>query len=189
MFDVDFNCIMTKFLDMNDMEGKKVPPAAAKLKSVDHLFTKFDLKWDSVTAVGVDNTNSNIGQRNYITSKAKEKTNDIVTAGCQCHIVHNTASKAATIFMSVYGFDFEDHCIHIFVWFDKSMKRKSFLKDYFEFCDPEHADVIKYDSTRWLLLERCVNGELSKYAGLKSYFLLEEENRSDKECKLLDSLI
>ena len=55
------------------MEGKELPTAAVKLKSVDHLFTKFDLKWDSVTAVGIDNINSKIGHGYSITSRAKEK--------------------------------------------------------------------------------------------------------------------
>ena len=58
---------------MNDMEGKELPTAAVKLKSVDHLFTKFDLKWDSVTAVGIDNINSKIGHGYSVTSRAKEK--------------------------------------------------------------------------------------------------------------------
>ena len=54
----------------------------------------YDLKRDSVTSIGFDNTYSNIGQRKFIASRGKE-----------CHILHNAASNAATV-----GFDFEDHC-------------------------------------------------------------------------------
>ena len=64
---------MTKFLDMNIMEGKDVSKAAAMFKSIEDFYTKFDLKWNSVTLIGVDNTNSNIGQRNSIARRAKEK--------------------------------------------------------------------------------------------------------------------
>ena len=37
-FDINFNRVMTKFLDMNVMEGKDVSTAAAMFKSVDYLF-------------------------------------------------------------------------------------------------------------------------------------------------------
>ena len=37
----------------------------------------------------------------------------------------------------------------------------------------EYADAIKLVSTRWLCLEMCVNRELKKFKGLKSYFLSE----------------
>ena len=39
---------------------------------------------------------------------AYKKKTCIVIAGCPCHILHNAASKAATAFISVCGFDFED---------------------------------------------------------------------------------
>ena len=66
-----------------------------------------------------------------------------------------------------------DHCVDLFYWFDKSSKKKSILKEYYEFCNSECEEFIKYASIRWLYLERCVNRELKKYAGLKSYFLSE----------------
>ena len=76
--DVNFNRVMSKFPDINIKEGKDVSTAAAMFKSVENLFTKIDLKWDSVTAIGVGITNSNIRQRNSITSGAKKKNKDIV---------------------------------------------------------------------------------------------------------------
>ena len=60
-FDININRVMTKFLDMNVMEGKDVSTAAAMFKSVDDLFSKFDLHWNYITSIGVDNTNSNMG--------------------------------------------------------------------------------------------------------------------------------
>ena len=127
-FDINFNRVMTKFLDMNVMEGKDVSTAAAMFKSVDYLFWKFDLHWEYVTNIGVDNTNSNKGQHNSIASWAKEKNKEIITAGCPCHVLHNAAGKAAEEFTKVSEFDFEDHCVNLFFWFDKSTKRKSTLK-------------------------------------------------------------
>ena len=72
VFDINFNHVMTKFLDMNVMEGKHVSTAAAMFKSVDDIFSKFDLPWEYVTSIGVDSTNSNIGRHNSIASRAKE---------------------------------------------------------------------------------------------------------------------
>ena len=115
VFDVNSNSIMTKFLDMNIMEGEDVSTAAAMFKNIEDLFTKFDLMWDSVTAIGIDNTNSSIGQRNSIASRAMEKNKDIVITECPCHILHNAASKAgAAAFRTVCGLDFEDHCVDLF---------------------------------------------------------------------------
>ena len=76
----------------------------------------------------MDNTNSNKVQHNSIASWAKEKNKEIITAGCPCHVLHNAAGKAAEEFTKVSEFDFEDHCVNLFFWFDKSTKRKSTLK-------------------------------------------------------------
>ncbi len=91
-------------------------------------------------------------------------------------MLHNAASKAASAFGRVTGFDIEDHCVDLYYWFDKSTKRKGALKEYFEFCNTEYEGVIKYISVRWLCLERCLDRELKKYVALKSYFCSENEN-------------
>ena len=44
--------------------------------------------------------------------------------GCPCHIIHNTANKAAKRFSEVSRFDVEDFLVDLFHWFDKSSKRK-----------------------------------------------------------------
>ena len=88
VFNINFNRVMTKFLDMNELEGKDVSTAAAMFKSMNDLFSKFDLHWDYVTSIGVDNTNSNIGQHNSIASRAKEKNKETIIAGCPCHMLH-----------------------------------------------------------------------------------------------------
>ena len=41
VFDVTFNRIMTKFLDMNIMERKDVSKAAAMFKNIEDIFTNF----------------------------------------------------------------------------------------------------------------------------------------------------
>jgi len=44
--------------------------------------------------------------------------------GYPCHMVYNTAIKAAGAFQSVTKFDVEDMMLDLFYWFDKSTKRK-----------------------------------------------------------------
>ena len=135
VFDINFNCVMAKFFDMYAMEGKDVSTATAMFKSVDDLFSKFDLHWKCVTSIGVDNANSNIGRHNSIASWAKEKSKKIIIVGCPCHVLHNAAGKAAEEITKASVFDFEDHCIDLFFWFDKSTKTKNTLKEHYEFCD------------------------------------------------------
>ena len=74
VFNININRVVTKFLDMNVMEGKDMSTAAAMFKSMDDLFSKFDLHQNYVTSIGVDNTNSNMGWHNLIVSWAKKKT-------------------------------------------------------------------------------------------------------------------
>ena len=75
------------------------------------------------------------------------------------------------MFSKVTNFDIEDYAVDLFHWFDKSSKRKSPLKEHFEFCNTDYSEIIEFISTRWLCLETCVNRELTKYEGLKSNFL------------------
>ena len=71
-----------------------------------------------------------------------------------------------------------DHNVDVYYWFDESSKYKCTIKEYYDFCDLEYADLIKFISTRRLCLELCVNREIKKYSGLKSYF--QSENFEDK---------
>ena len=108
--------------------------------------------------------------------------------GCVCHILHNATCKAGSLFSNITSFDIKDHCVDCYHWFDKSSKRKNILSEYFEFCDMEYSEVIKFVSTRWLSLELCVDRELKKYEGLKSYFL-SEETREKRFRRLHEALI
>ena len=77
------------------------------------------------------------------------------------------------------------------IGFEKSSKRKSILKEYYQFCDIEYEEVIKFISTRWLCLELCINREVKKYEGLKSYFLSEDfpDARFKRLCRSYDNPI
>ena len=173
IYDVNFGRIMTKFLDMNLLEGREASTADVMFESVNNLLDVNSIQWDHCMAIGLDNTNVNIGDHNSIKSRAREKNKNVIIADCPCHKLHNASGKAGTVFSEVTDFDVEDHCVDVFYWFDKSSKQKNILKEYYEFCDTEFQEVIKFISTRSLCLELCINRELKKYEGLKSYFLSE----------------
>ena len=130
--------------------------------------------WDNYVALGVDNTNANIGAHNSIKSRAQAKNDCVIVVGCPCHILHNASQKAGGEFANIVEFDIEDHCVDLSYWFRNSSKRKSILKEFNEFCDEESANVIEHASTRWLSLEKCVIREIEKFEGIKSYFLSEK---------------
>ena len=76
IYDVNFGRVLTKFLDMNLLEGREASTADAMFQSVDELLDRNSIDWDHCVAIGLDNTNVNIGDHNSIKSRAKEKNED-----------------------------------------------------------------------------------------------------------------
>ena len=135
--------------------------------------------------IGLDNANANIGETNSIKSRAREKNDYIITAGCPCYIFHNASNKASNTFNNITGFDISNHCVDLHYWFDKSSKCKCALKEYYDFCDLEYVHIIKFISPLWLWLELCVNRELKKYSGLECYY--QVGNFADRRFKCLQT--
>lgn len=50
------------------------------------------------------------------------------------------------------------------------------------FCGEEYDGIIKNVETRRLCLEKCVNREILKFDGLKSYFLSEKFSEARAKC-------
>ena len=71
-------------------------------------------------------------------------------SGCVCHILHNATCKAGNLYSKITSFDVEGHCVGLYHLFDKSNKRKNVSLEYFEFCDMEYSEVVRFMSTRWL---------------------------------------
>ena len=96
---------MTKFFDMNLIDGTDASTAETMFLSVDNQLNNHDISWDYCLAIGLDNTNANIGDHNSIKPRAKEKKGSIVIVGCPCHILHNAWCKAGEMFSQVTNFD------------------------------------------------------------------------------------
>ena len=82
---------MTKFFNMNTLEGQSASTAEAMFDSVDQQFEKHTISWDYFLMIGVDNTNAIIGEHNSIKSHALEKNKNRIISGCVCHILHNAS--------------------------------------------------------------------------------------------------
>ena len=111
IFDMNFGRVMTKFYDINYMKGRDASPAQALFQSADDILAKNGVQWNNCTSLGLDNTNTNIGNRNSIKTKALDKNPTIKISGCPCHVLYNAAMKASAAFAKIIKFDIEDRLL------------------------------------------------------------------------------
>ena len=78
--------------------------------------------WDYCAALGLGNTNVNIGVFNSIKIRARVKNENLIVKRCPCHMLHNLAEKAGLDFTDVSNFNVSDHCLDLYHWFHKSSK-------------------------------------------------------------------
>ena len=52
--------------------------------------------WQNCVAIGVDNTNVNIGKKNSIKTRVNDVNDAVYIQGCPCHVIHNTAKAGAS---------------------------------------------------------------------------------------------
>ena len=64
---------MSRFFDMNLIEGRDAGTADFMFASIDEKPVEDDLSWDVVCALGLDNTDANIGEHNSIKSRDIDK--------------------------------------------------------------------------------------------------------------------
>ena len=108
------------FFNLNMLEGRTTSSAEQMFNSVGTKSAENDIFWRMMSAIGVGNTNKNIGTYNSIKTRALAKNKEIVIAGCPCHILHDAVGKVADLFGEISGFDVENHFLDVFYWFDKS---------------------------------------------------------------------
>ena len=95
--------IFDKSVQVNflDMCMASLCTAEGLFSAVEEVFAKNSLSWGNCVGLGVDNTSVNVGIRNAIKSRVLQKNPATYVMGCPCHIVHNTAGKAANAFEKV----------------------------------------------------------------------------------------
>ena len=68
---------------------------------MDTVLEHCNISWDNCVGVSVDNTSVNLGKRNSIFTRVKEKNPAVYFMGCPCHILHNVCMKASEEFSKV----------------------------------------------------------------------------------------
>lgn len=63
--------------------------------SIMEVLSKFDIPLKNCVALGVDNTNANVGAHNSLKTLLTRENPSIYTSGCVCHMIHNAASHGA----------------------------------------------------------------------------------------------
>lgn len=93
IFDKSHQGVSTQFLDMCMSSSSTAEGIFAKMEN--------SLSKHNCVSIGVDNTSVNMGSRNSIKTRIVQKNPAVYVMGCPCHILHNTAGKAASAFENV----------------------------------------------------------------------------------------
>ena len=176
IFDINTSTVGTKFWHMclvSDSSAKGIFEQASK------AFELYSIPWENAVGLSLDNASVNMGKHNGLYTHFKAQNDAIYTAGCPCHMIHNTAGHAEKVFAQTTGFVVSDVLVDVYYYFEKSTKRQASLKDFCSFCDQDYRKVLKYGATRWLSKEACIQRVLQQYASLKSYFASQNASRSD----------
>ena len=118
IYDVNFNRIMTNLFDIDTLEGLASSTAEVMFDGVNIKLSENGISWNNFTAIGLDNTNANIGESNSIKSRAKSKNEGIIIVGCPCQVCHNTSGTASLQLSDVYDLDVSDYCTDFFYCFE-----------------------------------------------------------------------
>ena len=94
LYDVQFNRIMTHFFDMNLLKGRDSSTAEVMFNSIDSQLSKHEISWDNCVALGVGNTNANIGAHNSIKSRTQAKNDCVIVVRCPCWFRNSSKGKS-----------------------------------------------------------------------------------------------
>ncbi len=170
-----------KFYDMCVTRGEHCSKAATLFDAIEEKLLKEGVSLENCISIGLDNTNSNVGEHNSVKSRVLENNPNCFIAGCSCHLAHLAAGKGVAAYASVSGFDIEDHQVDLYYYFKKSTHRKGILQEYLDFTDLQWENIVRYVQTRWLSLETCCDKELRKFPALQSMFnsRTKDSNKED----------
>ena len=121
LFDDNKGKVSVQLLDMG---ACKEGTAEALFNNINSILRENRVDWENCVVAGLGNTAVNVGKKNSIMTRVLAKNKNVFINACLCHIIHNTANRAAELFSKVPRFDVEDFLVDLFHWFNKSSKRK-----------------------------------------------------------------
>ncbi|GFR86306.1 connexin 27.5 [Elysia marginata] len=128
--------------------------------------TENEIPWSNCIAIGCDNAAVMTGARKGVYAFVKEKNPKIFLAGCNLHLAHLAAEKAA----AVLPVSPAELLVDIFYYFSKSSLRQSNFIKFQELCSVDQKAMLKHVPTRWLSIERCLARLLENWQPLKEFF-------------------
>lgn len=183
--------ICIKILKFYNLESETSKHIA---QSLENGLVTSKLSLQNVTAYAADNAPVNYGKNQSVFTELLKLNNKIVPLGCPCHILHNTAKKAA----AVLRFDVESIIIMCFNEFSSSTKNSVELKgkksnvnyvgrlliimmfffiELMSWAEEEWSELIRHVPTRWLSLVPAVDRLLKHFKSVKCYFLSKKNPR------------
>ena len=119
-----------KFFSMCSTSGRTVQNQKPYLTLFDNLNNALrnnGLDWEDVVSVGLDNTNTNMGEHYSLKSRIHTENPETFVAGCNRHLAHIAACKGGQSYYSATGFDCEEYQINLFFFFNNRTRRKGIL--------------------------------------------------------------
>ncbi|KAM9393166.1 general transcription factor II-I repeat domain-containing protein 2-like [Pholidichthys leucotaenia] len=150
-------------------------PALEKATNIfaenDNFMRLHNIPWENVVGFASDNCNTMVGRDNSVLSRLKEKSSNVFSIGCICHLA-NLCVKAG---VKALPMKLDDFLVDIFYFFHNSSKRLTDFKEFQQFTEVEEEKILQHCPTRWLSLEKVGNRTLSQLPALKSYFASHED--------------
>lgn len=166
--------ICTKLLSFFSLTNEKSQTVGSALK---HKLAESNVKIECASSYGADNANVNFGKKQSVFTELQKANQDILAAGCPCHIIHNAFKYG----LRNLRFELDVIITKIYNEFSSSTSNLAELKTFFEFLDVDYAPFIKHGVTRWLTLVPAVDRLIQKFEPVKSYFLSKERVGDDDE--------
>lgn len=152
---------LLSFISLEAEDTKTISNALTQQIAVNELSVK------NITAYGADNANINFGRTKSVFVELNKINGNIIPAGCNLHILHNTAKKAC----NCLSIDIESIIIKIYNEFSSSTKKTTELKEFFEWTETEWSEMLRHVPTRWLTLLPAIERLLTNLSPIKSYFM------------------
>ena len=180
IFDINRSkTVEMSYFDMCSTTWEDASKASTLFTAINDAMKKRHVDWSNCVSIGVDNTNSNVGRHNSLSSRILQCNKSTHIDGCSCHLAHLAASKGGAAFTDVSGFNMEQRHVDLYYYFKGSTRRKGILLVYIYFVGLEWDGIARFVPTRWLCLERCCQKETEKFEDLVSMF----QSRTDESSK------
>ena len=132
-----------------------------------------NIPWGNCVSFCADNASVMVGKHKGVTAFIHKVNPECYIMGCPCHMIHNTAKKAA----QALPVALDEFLVDIYYYLDKSSKRIKGVKALQKLCDAPTHKILKHGATRWLSLGQCLDRLIEQWEPLRLFFFFKEEVR------------